>query len=66
MPFYVYIVANKRSGTLYIGMTDNLVRRVWEHREGVVDGFTKHMASSRSSGSKSTAHATWPLPVNGR
>jgi putative endonuclease len=41
MPFYVYILANKRNGTLYIGMTDDLARRIWEHREGVADGFTK-------------------------
>jgi putative endonuclease len=41
MPFYVYILASKRNGTLYIGMTDDLVRRVWEHREGTADGFTK-------------------------
>jgi putative endonuclease len=41
MSFYVYIMASKRNGTLYVGMTDDLVRRVWEHREGVTDGFTK-------------------------
>jgi len=41
MAFYVYILASKRIGTLYIGMTDSLIRRVWEHREGVADGFTK-------------------------
>ena len=41
MPFYVYMLASKRNGTLYIGMTDDLVRRVWQHREGVADGFTK-------------------------
>ncbi len=40
MSFYVYILASQRNGTLYIGMTDNLVRRVWQHREGVVPGFT--------------------------
>jgi putative endonuclease len=38
--FFVYILASKRNGTLYIGMTDNLVRRIWQHREGVVPGFT--------------------------
>ncbi len=38
---YVYIMTNKPQGTLYVGVTSNLGRRVWEHREGVVDGFTK-------------------------
>jgi len=38
---YVYIMASGRNGTLYIGMTGDLVKRVWEHREGVADGFTK-------------------------
>ena len=41
MAFYVYILASKRNGTLYIGMTDDLVRRVWMHRAGIVPGFTK-------------------------
>jgi putative endonuclease len=41
MSFFVYILASRRNGTLYIGMTDNLVRRVWEHGAGVVPGFTK-------------------------
>jgi putative endonuclease len=39
--FYVYMLASRRNGTLYIGMTDDLVRRVWEHRTGAVPGFTK-------------------------
>ncbi len=39
--FYVYILASRRNGTLYIGMTDDLVRRVWQHREGLMPGFTK-------------------------
>lgn len=40
MAFYVYILASKKNGTLYIGMTDNLAKRVWEHKEKVHKGFT--------------------------
>ena len=36
----VYIMANKRNGTLYTGVTSNLPQRVWQHREGAVEGFT--------------------------
>ena len=39
--FYVYILTNKRNGTLYIGVTSNLVQRIWQHRESLADGFTK-------------------------
>ena len=39
--FCVYILASKRNGTLYIGVTSNLIKRIWQHREGVADGFTK-------------------------
>jgi putative endonuclease len=38
---WVYIVTNKRDGVLYIGVTSNLPKRAWEHREGIVAGFTK-------------------------
>jgi putative endonuclease len=41
MSFFVYTLASRRNGTLYVGMTDNLVRRVWEHRSGLFPGFTK-------------------------
>ncbi len=37
----VYILASKRNGTLYIGVTSDLVKRIWEHRNNMVDGFTK-------------------------
>ena len=40
MSFYVYILTSRRNGTLYTGMTDDLVRRVWQHRTGAVPGFT--------------------------
>jgi putative endonuclease len=39
--YYVYILTNKPRGTLYVGVTNNLVSRVYQHREGVVSGFTK-------------------------
>ena len=38
---FIYILASKRKGTLYIGVTSNLQKRIWEHREEVTDGFTK-------------------------
>jgi putative endonuclease len=37
----VYILASRRNGTLYVGVTSRPARRVWEHRAGVLDGFTK-------------------------
>ena len=37
----VYILASKRNGTLYVGVTSDLLTRVWQHRSGAIEGFTK-------------------------
>jgi putative endonuclease len=37
----VYVLASKRNGTLYVGVTSNLRKRVWEHKNELVEGFTK-------------------------
>ena len=47
MPYYVYILTNKRNGTLYVGVTNDIARRTWEYREGLNDGFTKRYDTKR-------------------
>jgi putative endonuclease len=47
MPYFVYILASQRNGTLYVGVTNDLVRRVHEHREKLVEGFTERYQVSR-------------------
>jgi putative endonuclease len=45
--FYVYILANRIGGTLYIGVTNDLVRRVYEHKSGAAESFTKEHSVNR-------------------
>jgi putative endonuclease len=44
---WLYIMTNRADGTLYVGVTNNLARRAWEHREGLVEGFTKRYGLKR-------------------
>lgn len=44
---FVYIMASQKRGTLYIGVTSNLQKRIWEHREEVTEGFTKKYSVHR-------------------
>jgi len=44
---YVYVMTNRPHGILYIGVTANIVRRAWEHREGAVEGFTSQYGLKR-------------------
>ena len=39
--YYVYILASKRNGTLYTGITSDLIKRIWQHKNGLVEGFSK-------------------------
>jgi len=39
--YYLYILANRKDGTIYIGVTNNLKKRVFEHKSGLISGFTK-------------------------
>jgi putative endonuclease len=43
----VYILASKRNGALYIGVTSDLVKRIWEHKNNIVKGFTKRYNDHR-------------------
>ncbi len=47
MNYFVYILTNKRNGTLYIGSTNNLLKRVYEHKQKLVGGFTKRYMVDR-------------------
>ncbi len=45
--YFVYLITNKRYGTLYVGITSDLVKRIYEHRGGLVEGFSKEHDLSR-------------------
>ena len=47
MAFYVYIVANRRNGAIYIGMTDDLGKRIWQHKTKALPGFTARYGCDR-------------------
>lgn len=44
---WIYIMTDEPDGTLYVGVTSDIARRAWEHREGVIDGFTKKYGLKR-------------------
>jgi len=39
--YYVYVLTSQRNGTLYVGVTSNLLKRIWEHKNKVIEGFTQ-------------------------
>jgi putative endonuclease len=44
---FVYFMTNRRNGILYVGVTNDIVRRAWEHRESILEGFTKRYGLKR-------------------
>ena len=41
MQYYIYILASKKNGTLYVGITSDLIKRIYEHKNDLVEGFTR-------------------------
>jgi len=63
---YVYILADMRRGRTYICVTNDLVRRVYEHREGLVAGYTKSRNIKRLVYFEQFGDITWPFSVRRR
>ena len=59
--FYVYILCSKRNGTLYTDVTSNLIKRVYEHKNDLVDGFTKRYKVHRLVWYE--AHESWKSAI---
>ena len=59
--FFVYMLASQPHGTLYVGMTDDLIRRIWQHKSELVPGFTAKYGVDRLVWSEAhqTREATW-------
>ena len=51
-PGYIYLMASGRNGTTYLGVTSDLLKRVWQHRNEVIDSFSKNMAAPGWSGTR--------------
>ena len=41
MQYYIYILASKKNGTLYVGVTSDLIKRIYEHKNNLIEGFTR-------------------------
>jgi predicted GIY-YIG superfamily endonuclease len=63
--YFVYILASRKHGTLYIGMTNDILRRAHEHREGLLPGFTRRYGVKRLVTSM-TASPGSVMPMKGR
>jgi len=57
--YWVYIVANTKRGVMYVGVTSELTRRVWQHRNGTLEGFTKRYGCKMLVWFEGFASRTW-------
>jgi predicted GIY-YIG superfamily endonuclease len=66
MPYFVYILASRYKGTLYVGVTNDLARRIGEHKGGFVPGFTKTYKSTDSSTTRNMTQSMKPARASTR